>query len=81
VTAAVHLLIIDRVLIIVIGLQGELGAADRAFEAARVKKREVLQRTHPIDLVDSLSASQTRALVEVRPIHDIHLEGLPCRIR
>lgn len=73
VTAAVDLLVVDRVLVVVVGLQGELGAADRALEAARVEKREVLQGTHPVDLVDGLSASQTRALVEVRPIHDTRL--------
>jgi len=78
VTAAVHLLVVDRVLIVVVSLQGELGAADRALEAARVEKREVLQGTHPVDLVDGLSAPQTRALVEVRPIHDMPpLEGQP----
>lgn len=73
VTAAVHLLVVDRVLVIVVGLEGELGAADRALEAARVEEREVLQGTHPVDLVDGLSASQTRALVEVGPIHDTRL--------
>lgn len=69
-TATVNLLVVDRVLIVVIRLQGEFGAADRALEAARVEEREVLQGTHPVHLVDGLSASQTRALVEVGPIHD-----------
>jgi len=73
VTTAVHLLVVDRVLVVVVGLQGELSAADRALEAARVEKREVLQGTHPVDLVDGLSASQTRAFIEVRPIHDTRL--------
>lgn len=70
VTVAVDLLVIDRVLIVVVGLQGEFRTADRAFEAARVEERKVLQGTHPVDLVDSLGAPQTRALVEVGPIHD-----------
>lgn len=69
-TTAVYLLVVDRVLIVVVGLQGELGTADRAFEATRVEKREVLQGTHPVDLIDGLGAPQTRALVEIRPIHD-----------
>jgi len=75
VTAAVHFFVIDRVLIVVVGLQGELGTANCAFEAASMEKREVLQGTHPVDLVNSLSASQTRALVKVRSIHDTRLEG------
>lgn len=69
VTAAVHLLVVDRVLIVVVRLQGEFGAADRALEATRVEERKVLQGTHPVHLVDGLSAPQTRALVEVGPIH------------
>lgn len=42
VTAAVHLLVVDRVLVVVVGLQGELGAADRALEATRMEERKVL---------------------------------------
>lgn len=69
-TATVHFFVIDCVLIVVVGLESEFSAAYCAFEAARVEECEVLQRTHSIDLVDSLSASQTRAFVKVRPIHD-----------
>lgn len=79
-TATVHLLVVNRVLIVVVGLQGELGTAYRALEATRVEKRKVFQGTHPVDLIDSLSTSQTRALVEVRPIHDTRLDGPPCPV-
>lgn len=70
-TAAVHLFVVDGVLVVVVGLQGELGAADRALEAARVEKGEVLQGAHSVDLVDSLGAPQARALVEVGPVHGV----------
>lgn len=69
-TAAVHFFVIDCVLIIVVGLESEFSAAYRALETARVEECEVLQRTYSIDLVDSLSASQTRTFVKVWPIHD-----------
>lgn len=68
--AAVHLLVVDGVLVVIVGLQGQLGAADRALEAPRVEEREVLERAHSVHLVHRLSAPQTRALVEIRPIHD-----------
>jgi len=70
VATTVDLLVVDRVLIIVVGLQRELGTADRALEAARVEERKVLQRAHPVDLVHGLSAPQTRAFVKVWPIHN-----------
>lgn len=69
VTAAVDLLVVDRVLVVVVGLEGELGAADRALEAARMEEGEVLERPDPVYLVHRLLAAQARALVEVRPIH------------
>lgn len=56
-------------LVVVVGLQGQLGAANRALEATRVKEREILQGADPVHLVDGLSTPQTRAFVEVRPIH------------
>lgn len=73
VAAAVHLLVLLPVLVVVIGLQGELGAADGALEASAVEEGEVLQRAHPVHLVDGLAAPETRALVEVRPVDG--LEG------
>lgn len=69
VAAAVHLLIVDRVLVVVVGLQGQLGPAYSALEAARVKEGEILQWAHPVHLVHGLRAPQTRALVKVGPIH------------
>lgn len=42
VAATVHLLVVDRMLVVVVGLQGQFSAADRALETTRVKEREVL---------------------------------------
>lgn len=67
--ATVHLFIVDRVLVVVVGLQGQLGAAYSALEATRVKEGEILQWANPVHLVHGLRAPQTRALVKVRPIH------------
>lgn len=71
VTVAVDLLVVDRVLIVVVRLEGELRAAYRALEAARVKESEVLQGTNSVDLVHRLLAAQTRALVEIRTVHPV----------
>lgn len=79
VTATVYLLVVDCVLVVVVRLEGELGAADRALEATRVEEREVLEGTHSVHLIDGLSASQTRAFVKVRPIHgNLFVEGPLC---
>ena len=67
--ATVHLLVVDRVLVVVVGFQGQLGAADRALEATRMEEREVLQRADSVHLVHRLGTPQTRAFVKVRPIH------------
>ena len=78
VAATVHLLVVDRVLIVVVGFQGQLGAADRALEAARVEEREVLQRADSVHLVHGLGTPQTRAFVKVRPIHRLPRSGGSC---
>lgn len=56
-TTAIHFLIVDRMLIVIIGLQRELGTANRAFETSRVKEGKILQRSYPVDLVNGLRAS------------------------
>lgn len=78
VAATVHLLVVDRMLVVVVSLQGQFSAADRALETTRVKEREVLQWTDSVHLVDGLSASQTRALVKIRPIHRLPRSGSRC---
>ena len=65
----IHLLVIDRVLIVIVRLQRELRAAYRALEATRMKERKVLEGSNPVHLVHRLLAAQTRALVEVRSVH------------
>lgn len=58
------------VLVVVVGLQRQLGAAVHALEAARVKERKVLQRTDAVHLVDDLAAAQARGFVEIGTVHD-----------
>lgn len=74
VAAAVHLLVLLPVLVVVVGLEGELGAAHRALETSAVEEGEVLQRTDPVHLVDGLAAPEAGALVEVGPVDG--LEGV-----
>lgn len=41
-----------------------------AFKAARMKEREVLQRSNAIHLIDNFVASQTCRFVEIWSVHD-----------
>lgn len=53
---AVDLFVLLAVLIVVVGLERELRAADGALEAAAVEEGEVLERTDPVHLVDGVVA-------------------------
>lgn len=70
-TTTVYLLVVDRVLIVVVGLEGELGAAYRALEATRVEESEVFQGTDTVHLVHRLLTAQTCAFVEIRTVHPV----------
>lgn len=67
--AAVDFLVLLTVLVVVVSLEGELGATDGTLEAAAVEECEVLERTDSVHLVDRVVAPETRALVEVSPVH------------
>lgn len=81
VAAAVDLLVLLTVLVVVVRLQCEFGAADGALEAAAVEEGEVFERPDTVHLVHRLVAPQTGALVEVGPVHGLvvvveHLFGV-----
>ena len=69
VLAAVDLLVVGRELVVVIGLQGELGAAHHAPEAAAVEECVVLQRADLVGGVDHLPAPQAVGVHVVRFEH------------
>lgn len=53
---AVDLFVLLAVLVVVVGLERELRAADGALEAAAVEEGEVLERTDSVHLVDGVVA-------------------------
>lgn len=65
VTRTVHLLVFLSVLIVVVGLQRQLRAADYALEAPAMKERKILERAHSVHLVHRLVAPQACAFVKV----------------
>jgi len=69
VARTVHLFVLLPVLVVVVRLQRQLRTAHDALEASAVKESKILERAHPVHLVHRLVASQTRALVKVRPVH------------
>ena len=56
--AAVDLLVLLRVLVVVVGPQGQLGVADDAPEAAAVEEGEVLEGSDLVGGVDRLAAPE-----------------------
>lgn len=65
VALAVDLFVVLVLLVVVVGPQGQFGAADEALEAALVEEGEVLQGADFVHLVDCLAASQAAVLVAV----------------
>lgn len=60
-------------LIIIICLQRQFGATMDALEAPGMEECEIFKRTNPVHLIYDLVASQTSGLVEIWPIHRLHV--------
>lgn len=67
--ATVHLLVFLPVLVVVVGLECQLGAAHGTLETPAVEEGEVLERTHAVHLVHGVVTPQASTLVKVHSIH------------
>uniref|UniRef100_A0A6B0UTI5 Putative secreted protein n=1 Tax=Ixodes ricinus TaxID=34613 RepID=A0A6B0UTI5_IXORI len=63
----IYLLVLLALLVVEVGFEGQLGAAQEALEAALVVEGEVFERAHLVDLVHRLATPQAGVLVG---IHD-----------
>ena len=59
---AVHFFVFLRVLVVVVGAEGELSPADTAPKAAAVEEGEVFQRSDLVGRINRLFAPETNVL-------------------
>lgn len=68
-TTAIHLLVLLPVLVVIVRLERQLRAANRALETTTVEEGEVLQGPDPVHLIDRVGATQAGGFVEIRTVH------------
>jgi hypothetical protein len=61
-----HLSVFVVLLVIEVSLETEFGSTDTTLEASSVEEGKVLQRTHFVNLVDSVSASEATIFIGSR---------------